>query len=239
VPARVWEYAKRKHYVSESSEYPDPVGWLSTKVQELLELSAYVEAGEFLPNRRHRRQKVLPIRVEVVSKLLAAIARTDPDVKAFRDKFLAGGILKREEVPNWIEENREKGRFRNAVILSLPRDVRFEWRGQRHSKVPMSALRDARMEDYAPTDFVEYAKPGDRFVHMLPVGRDGTLRRLVDLANALAARFSWQEAQATTFVLTDLPPLISTQRVEVTGRRFTRTDPSSTALQELSSSYAL
>ena len=61
-------------------------------------------------------------------------------------------------------------------------------------------------------DLLSYALPDDQWVRRVPVRHGGTLGGLRVVSNSLARQFSWQEAQATNFVLTGISPLLSSSR---------------------------
>ena len=61
-------------------------------------------------------------------------------------------------------------------------------------------------------ELLSYASPDDQWVRRIPVRHGGTLDGLRVVSNSLARRYSWQEALATSFVLTGISPLLSSLR---------------------------
>jgi len=221
----LWKLLKDRGYVTESLEHDDPVRWLANEARVLL-VAANDQPLEFLPNpdRRQRRLRAMPAKRDVISSLLAAIARNDEMVKAFRDEYLTTGYLSLAQGPRWIRKRKDEGSYPHAIILSLPAHLNYKWSGEWHSKPPLKILKAGRMEGYLPNEFLAYAEPDSPWPRILPVNRDGILRNLQQLSKRLAEQFGWQEAQATMFILTDLVPLVSINTVQIRWPRALRTE---------------
>jgi hypothetical protein len=172
----------------------------------------------------------MPVKRDVISSLLAAIARNDEMVKMFRQENLKTGYLSRDEVPAWIQKRKDAGNYSQAIILGLPTGLSYEWRGEWHSKPPLRILRAGRMEGFCPNEYLAYAEPGNIWRRIMPVRRDGKLRNLQQLSARLAEQFGWQEAQATVFILTDQVPLVSINSVQIQWPRTLRTEIGSEAV---------
>lgn len=122
------------------------------------------------------------MRQKALSVLFAKHAKQDEHVNFFRKKFLSKEFpLPWEKVENWI--------FR-AEYEEI----------KKHKKETYWA--------YAGT--LEYGVPGTQYAHRVPVAKDGKLNALRVISEYLAYKYRWTEAQATVFVLTDVPPLVTT-----------------------------
>lgn len=222
----VWRYAVNDRMVSEVMGGDNNPQWLATKVQELMEIAGN-QAGvvpEFMPSeRRQRRGETTQGRQEAISSALAEIARQSEDVLRFRRSVLNGQLLRFEDVENWIHEQRSKEKYRNAVIVRLERDRRFQRQNGWQVEPALSSIGPEQIEGLAPVDDLAYASK-DRKWACVPIGRDGALRVTWQLSRSLAKTFRWQEAQATMFLLTGITPLVATEDVQV-DRPFWVTPP--------------
>jgi hypothetical protein len=217
IPNGIWGYLEKKGYVDEASydfeRKEDPVAWLANEAGLLIDAAEVGDnrrevAEGFVPSRRRqRRQKGLPLRREVISELLAGIARRSADVTAFRENVLAERLLKHEEVAGWIGGRVDESRYPIAVLVRLPPDlIRIDENGE--FQLPPGALEGLPIESLAPHEVLEYSRPGAPWVEHIPIGRDGALNQLRLISERLALVFGWQKAQATVFVLTDDVPLL-------------------------------
>ncbi len=216
IPDSVWDYLNRHTHVSEanSGEHPDSFGWLGKHVDELLGLCAQPVRG-FVPQRRSRRIRGLDLRREVISELLAGIARRRPEVSAFRERFLQGQILRPADVQTWIESRVQETAYPHAAIVRLPQDCFPRSLPNGQLEIKAEELGELQVERVASIDFLDFAGPQDSWIRSVPIGRDGVLRQLFNVSKELARILLWQEAQATIFVLTDMPPLLSTHSVTI------------------------
>jgi hypothetical protein len=127
--------------------------------------------------------------------LLAAEAAQDDDVVAFRRQELRGRFIKPERLAAWIERHAEPATDLITVAVDRP-------------DKPLVHSRRV----------LEYAAPPSAFVQHHPVAVNSTLDRLRALSASLANRYAWQPAQASTFVLTGLVPILAPIRVDTTIR---------------------
>ena len=119
------------------------------------------------------------------------------------------------EVEGWIKEHRAEEIYPHALIVRLKTGFKLQYKDGWHVDPPLASLGPDAIEGLAPLDLVSYARQGSNWEHRYPIGRDGTLRVLYDLANALSIRFRWQTAQATMFLFTGLTPLLSLEGAEI------------------------
>jgi hypothetical protein len=220
VPSAVWKYLQEKRFVTEAISDPahsDPIGWLAGEAHQLIQLRGAKELAQPLMSmRRQRRQKAVPIRLAVISDLVAAKARDNQSLQAFRREFLKGGLLKRSEIAGWIQSLGERAVSDHAIIVSIPKTTRLEFGNDGwECHPPLSQTECVKIEDVAPIIMLEFATPNSKWVQRIPVGRDGALRVLANLAGSLASTYTWQPAQATVFALTGDVPLLSPNKVDV------------------------
>jgi hypothetical protein len=57
-------------------------------------------------------------------------------------------------------------------------------------------------------ELLYYGVPDDKWQYSIPVAKGGVLERLRELSKYLGSKYNWQEAQATTFVISGLIPLL-------------------------------
>jgi hypothetical protein len=220
VPSAVWKYLQEKQFVVEALSDPihsDPVGWLAGEAHQLIQVRGAKELAQpLMSRRRQRRQKVVPIRLAVTSDLVAAKARNNQSLQAFRREFLKEGLLKRSEIAGWIQNLGDGAVSDHAIIVSIPKTTSLEFGNDAwECHPPLSQTEDVKIEDVAPLIMLEFATPNSKWVQRIPVGRDGVLRVLANLAGSLASTYTWQPAQATVFALTGDVPLLSPNKVDV------------------------
>lgn len=115
---------------------------------------------------------------------------------AFRSRHLDGGVLGGDALPAWIERHREPA---------------------------------TDYETFADGELVQVERRcleydnGSGFVQYVECRRGGVLDELRILGERLARTYGWQPAQATSFVLADLSPMLAGVRVAV-SRRFGATE---------------
>jgi len=228
IPAAIWEHLVSERYVSEAlgGEIDDPVDWLARNAQKFLNLSETQEAAKpLLPDRRQRQMKERPLRLQVISELVAGRARKDRKLKWFRSTFMASGLIEPAGVVDWVFRNQETARFEHAVIVNLPKTVTLDHGINGWECNPPLSRADFEIENPVPQILLDFSVPDNEWVHRVPIGRDGVLRSLANIADALASTYSWQKAQATMFVLTDRAPLLSPNEVAVKQAPFLEFGP--------------
>jgi hypothetical protein len=216
---RVWQYAVDDFMVSEVEQGENTVAWLAQKLQRLMELEeqgAIAAAPTFIkPTRKHRRGKMTTGRREAVSEALAAIARQNIDVISFRREILNGTLLKVNALDRWVKDHQSEETYPHAILVRLRHGFKLDYTDGWTLEPPLSSMGPEVIEGLATVNMLEYAMPDSRWVRRMPIGRDGTLRKTYELAVDLTRRFSWQQAQATVFLLTDLTPLVETENIEI------------------------
>jgi len=155
-----------------------------------------------------------------LSYLLADEAGQTSAVREFRNKVLGGHVLSPMEVWPWLDSRsqldlsegqlnfRGRGRVRTA---NQPMEEGMEDEGWRK-------VVEGRIAMPRPTDWLwVYSGParGSLPARMMVIPRRGVLQRLKRVSERLAPIFGWDAAQALTFVLTGVPPLVEGVEVEM------------------------
>jgi len=137
------------------------------------------------------------------SLLAAADAADDLGVVAFRADVLGDRLLPLDGVQQWVEQQAAldgpaTGYARHVVPPG--------WR--EYDPVPVGA-------EWVGVDVetLTYAAVDGKWVHAVPVARVGVLYRLRGLSEWLARVYGWLPAQASTFVLTGITPVVSMLRM--------------------------
>ena len=156
------------------------------------------------------------IRLQILSDLAAKQAATEKIVITFRQQHLTKRLLKSEEVVEWIERQAaEEGRASRYLRVPIPDRHELITRNGRVFVEPMISISEAPSASHVGMELLSYAAPGDQWVRRIPVKHGGMLDRLRVVSEYLARRFTWQEVQASTFVLTGLSPIMSSLRGEI------------------------
>jgi hypothetical protein len=189
LPEAIWEdLVKRKwvhRAVRNDREYLD----LKMEARRLLDL---VEAlhkeptSKMLPEKRQRRSKNLSAHQHAASYFLANRARQDPVMRRFRSQYVGDEPLTPADVANWLERHKSaEVTARDAVIVKVPLggSANYDvWDGE-----PITLTKHS-VENVASVDAVSYQVVGDKWVHTIPVGRDGVLRFLFYVSSDLDGR---------------------------------------------------
>ncbi len=140
------------------------------------------ESPPLKSKEKNAHQELPDIRLKYLSEILAYDAAKEPPVIDFRRDVLHDQLLSPDDVKNWMEDTARKAQGDNPDKEGMITGKRVE--------------------------LLSYAVQGDKWTYYVPIARDGILERLKRLSGYLARRYTWQEPQATTFVLTGLIPLL-------------------------------
>ena len=152
-------------------------------------------------------------RLQILSDLTARRAATEKSVITFRRQHLPEGLLKRGEVVEWLERQAaEDGPASRYLRIPIPDGYEPIRRNGRTFTEPPLTISDASPATHVEVELLAYASPDDQWSRRIPVKHGGTLDRLRALSQLLVRRYKWMEAQATTFVLTGVSPLLSSLR---------------------------
>jgi hypothetical protein len=150
-------------------------------------------------------------RAWALSQLVAAHAHHDPDVMAFRRKYLEGALVDWANFDTWIAGRAKlDGEPTTDVTIALPASAISDAEADELDfSTSLERVRSARVA----TRRLDYALPGDDWVRRVTVTADGVLDRLRVLAEVLAKAYGWTPAQASIFVLCGVTPFIATVRI--------------------------
>jgi hypothetical protein len=163
---------------------PDSIAAIARQVV-LWRRVAQADCRQFV-GRRRPGQTGIDWTEEATSDVLAAHAEQETEhrfgVKAFRAECLGTHLLTLADVPGWIRSRV------NAEKMNRPEP------GTNRARPRLLTLA--------------YAGPGSDFMQRVVVAPGGTLERLREIAARLEAFYGWDQAQATTFVLTGMTPIV-------------------------------
>ena len=212
-----WTHLVEEAYVREILSGERTINRLANDVRKFIS----IWGGQQLPARTvapmlgdKAPKDVTELRRHVLSDLLAKQAEDEDFVRHFRQEILAGKLLGDEEVAAWIEEQANRdGRATRYALIPLPESADI-------AVMPDGVSLKSLPESYPVVNLearvLEYAIPGNAWVHRIPTAQDGVLDRLRVVSEHLAGRYPWQNAQATLFVLTGKVPLV--QYIEASCR---------------------
>jgi hypothetical protein len=136
-----------------------------------------------------------------LSENVAAHADRDPHTAAFRTAHLPGGLLRLDQVDGWVSD---RVREQSAEVRQARVRIPAGWNAG-------DALPSEVVEVFV--DQLAYVAPGFDSVRQAVVAPGGVLGRLRRLATSLAAGHGWEPAQAATWVLTGITPIIGLIRI--------------------------
>ena len=151
--------------------------------------------------RRVPRERELPPDEHLIARtaILAERAGKLREVRDFRDRWLATGLVEPSQIEEWIHEHvPEHPAVRGTFLLDAD------------GKPIDGAARQS-----TAVDRVSYRVPSDGWEHAAVTGTDGALRELKTLSENLGQWSGWQPSVAATFVLTGVPPRLPLARVTV------------------------
>ena len=206
---RVWEFLVERGDVVEVQTGHHDINDLEKKYREFAQLPQHMLGNKVIPRDSLLRR----IRLEILSGLLAEDAGNNSAVVNFREQHLPGRLLELAEVGEWVANNsRSDGEPTTYLRVPLPDGHELRWDGpDAYAEPPLTLSKDAPATGYT-VDFLDYFQPGDAAVRRIPVRRGGVLDGLRSVSESLSGRYAWQKAQATVFVLTGLPPSLSSLR---------------------------
>jgi hypothetical protein len=138
-------------------------------------------------------------RAQTLNMVFAIEAATRNEVEAFRSENLGSGTIDMSEVGGWIEHTADSD-GPATVWITLPETAMDE---ARLSDISALSHLPGYTED---TELLRYVTAGARYASAIPIRLGGILEHLAEVSRAIAMRYGWTEASATTFVLTNVPP---------------------------------
>jgi hypothetical protein len=147
------------------------------------------------PAQESRSRGLSPKEVGADSERRADLARENhaTELDKFRSDHLGGDPLGADQVASWIE-------------------ARIEEPTTYETKADAASIQVERRT-------LEYAVVGSDWVQRVPIAQGSVLDELRSLSEAIARESGWQPAQATSFVLADVTPVVPVTRI-TTRRTF-------------------
>lgn len=239
----LWDYLVDRGFVDEVLDGASDFDQLLEEARRVLAAGA-PSAEQRVPAPAPREPRLGQERAWALSQLVAAHAHHDPDVIAFRRKYLVDALVEWDGLDTWIRAQTQlDGEPTTDVTIVIPAStISDPDADELHLSPPVERVRPTRVA----TRRLDYALPGDDWVRRVVVTAHGALDRLRVLAEALAKAYGWTPAQASIFILCGVPPFIATVRITrssakvrhhadlVWARRITLDiDPAATAQQVL------
>ena len=208
----IWDHLVNEAYVRDVWLEIAEIDYLEERYREFNRLPRHL----LQPPKSSIDSGLRQIRLQILSDLTARQAATEESVIAFRQQHLTEGLLKREEVVEWVRRQAKKdGPASRYLKVPVPDGYEPIRRNGRIFTEPPLTISDTSPATHIEVGVLSYASPDDEWVRRIPVKHGGTLDRLRVVSESLARRFTWKEAQATTFVLTGMSPLLPSLRGEI------------------------
>ena len=208
----IWDRLVEEDYVREVWEETAEIDYLKEKYREFNRIPGIL----LQPPRSALDSGLRQIRLQILSDLTARQAATEKSVVTFRQQYLTEGLLKRQEVDEWIRRQAtEDDPASRYLRVPIPDGYELVKRNGRIFTEPLLTISDTTSATQVEMELLSYASSDDQWVRRIPVNHGGTLDRLRVVSKSLARHFTWEEAQASIFVLTGISPLLSSLRVEI------------------------
>ena len=219
LPEETWAYLVRMGLVQDAL-IESGADWLAQEAREVLRAGG-ASRGR---GRKANEERNIPAdeRINVISEVLASKANDDPDVAAFREKYLGGNHLTLEEVEDWVKlQATRDGPARPVIWATLPDDhvMEHDWNWPGQGRIPLLVQPPLALQRVAGFQWhlLAYQAAGKTGTSRAPIRLGGVLAILRDLSQRLSRIYRWTEAQATTFVVTGVTPQLSQGRVTTTS----------------------
>jgi hypothetical protein len=205
----LWDYLLDRGFVDEVLGGASDLDQLLDEAHRIL-AAGTPSAEHQVPAPAPREPRLGQERAWALSQLVAAHAHQDPDVIAFRHKYLGGTLVEWADLDTWLTGRAKlDGEPTTDRTIALPANaISYPDADELHLSPPVATVRPSRVA----TRRLDYALLGDNWVRRVAVTADGALDRLRNLAEALAKAYSWTPAQASIFVLCGVAPFIPTVR---------------------------
>ena len=205
----IWDCLVDREYVREVREGTAEIDYLAKEYRRIRRKLRYLltqSNGDIDVGPRQSR-------LQVLSKMIAEQAATEKGVIGFRKQHLAEGLLKREEIGEWItRQATEDGPVTHYMRFPIPGDYDLTKRNEHFIVEPPLTISNTPPGTKFEVEVLSYESQNAQWVERIPVKHGGTLDSLRKLSKLLARQCTWQEAQAATFVLTGSSPPLSSLR---------------------------
>ena len=230
-----WNYMVAEGNVSAVENGEHDTTWLVNKALSFLDAAGKSRLFKPRPEMMNDEQrKRIAVRLQALSVLWAEEAANDEQVEAFRKEVLKETLLDWESVGNWInEKSKSDGPGTTWLEVPVPPQYRLEF-DVKAGLIPNPPLTISRKWGGRRSSLrmLSYALPSDKWSQRLPTASSGVLERLRVVAERLSQRYRWQQAQATTFILTGRIPVVHPSEATIERNSIILTvDPSLTPRQ--------
>jgi len=201
VPDNIWRELLALGAVEKVVTGAQTEDWLTDRVLNLAPGVLRTKADPMLSRRQ------IAEREEMLSHFVANHAAADDAVQKFRHQaFGERGLLSPEQVVEWVNQQARDATF--WLEIALPAGFSPVRTANGIGLTPALTISKTRPVIAAlKRRFLEYAHP-DGWRRNVPTQHGSVLDQLRQLSEDLAARYGWQPAQATNFVLTGQTPLV-------------------------------
>jgi hypothetical protein len=209
--AALWDLLEDLGFVAEVLEFGAMnLDQLEDQARRIL-TAGTSSADHRVPAPAPREPRLGQERAWALSQLVAAHAHHDPDILAFRHKYLGDALVEWADLDTWImgQAKLDGEPTIDVTIALLASALSDPDADELHLRPPLERVHPARVA----TRRLDHALPGDNWVRRVAVTADGMLDRLRILAEALAKAYSWTPAQASIFVLCGVTPFVATVRI--------------------------
>lgn len=155
-------------------------------------------------------------RQRAISMVCAAEANQNKHVIAFRERYLADGLVDWRDIEDWMtaraEEEGAPTRYVNDLPLPPGTVVKGSLRAA-YLEPPITISEDTPAFFGWSVKTVSYHRQESKWPIRIPVVHDGALNHLRTVAEQLHRRYGWPEAAASTFIVCGVEPVIPAVRV--------------------------
>ena len=205
----IWARLLDEDYVREVWEETAEIDYLADMYRQF----ARIPRSLIQPPKSAIESGPRQIRLQILSDLTARQAAAEKGVITFRRQHLTEGLLRREEVSEWITRQAdEEGSASHYLTIPVPEGHELARSKGRVFIEPPFTISETDSAIRVEIELLSYESADDQWVRRVPVRHGGTLDRLRILSKSLARRFAWPEARATTFVLAGMSPPLSSLR---------------------------
>lgn len=211
----LWAFLVDERYVQETCEEEISLVKLEQFARRILAAGAQPPREIPAPMAK-AGARAYAVRASALSDLVAVIAAEDPEVVAYRARYLPEGTIRWDEVVEWIERHGAASPLPTQYLtVPLPNGTEVVRAGRTTRVDPPVDIIDGEYE--IATRTLAYFGPDDNWTKRIATVHGAALEALRVLAENLAKSYAWQPAQATLFVLTGLTPLIGQIRATSGG----------------------
>ena len=161
----IWERLVEEAYVRDVWLEIAEIDYLEEKYRQFARIPDVL----LQPPRGATDSGLRQIRLQILSDLTARQAATEESVIAFRQKHLTEGLLKREEVVEWITRQAKKdGPASRYVKVPIPDGYEPTRRNGRILTEPLLTISDTSPATQVEMELLSYASPDDQWAEGFP-----------------------------------------------------------------------